>query len=341
MALRALGVALSDVGLRRTDNEDAFFIDDDLGLYAVADGLGGHAAGEVASRTALEVFASHVERHRAELQRVTLALSPGIANTHTLPPDVLEPVQGVLEAAVELANQAVWDLSRRDPLYAGMGCTLTAVAVMGPKAAMVHVGDSRLYLTREGKLHQLSAPDIEPVPRALVGFANAQGGKDNSTAVVVRVEAGPDVDQAEAEADMRQSTDVQLTFGAVRRVFLFEDLKLSQLARVLSRCEVLAIDPGERVVREGQLLEGLLVLIAGRLLTQSGRELGPRDHLGADALLTPRTARVGVTAVEESRVLLLRRSTFAELAQAEPRLGVALLERLGRLLAAAHPEDGP
>ncbi len=120
----------------RDANEDAFVIDEALGLYVVADGVGGHQAGEVAS-------AMTVQRVR-EAVAVAMAQSAG-------------PVgHGVLSKAVETACREVYDKAKSDPALAGMGTTCTALLLRGDTASMAHVGDSRLYLLRDADLSQIS-----------------------------------------------------------------------------------------------------------------------------------------------------------------------------------------
>jgi protein phosphatase len=118
------GVA-TDVGRVREGNEDAFAIEPPL--YAVADGMGGHRGGEVASQLALQTV---VERFRAR--------------------------QGSLADQVQAANRAVYERSATDRKVTGMGTTLTAAIVAGDRAHLVHVGDSRAYLLRAGALRQLT-----------------------------------------------------------------------------------------------------------------------------------------------------------------------------------------
>ncbi|HTG46620.1 MAG TPA: Stp1/IreP family PP2C-type Ser/Thr phosphatase [Actinomycetota bacterium] len=118
------GVA-TDVGRVREGNEDAFAIEPPL--YAVADGMGGHRGGEVASQLALQTV---VERFRAH--------------------------QGSLAEQVQAANRAVYERSASDRKVTGMGTTLTAAVVSGDRAHLVHVGDSRAYLLRAGALRQLT-----------------------------------------------------------------------------------------------------------------------------------------------------------------------------------------
>ena len=117
--------AATDIGQVREGNEDSYLLLDPL--YAVADGMGGHRGGEVASSLALET--------------VKELFSAG---------------DGSLTEQVERANRAVYERSRSDREVQGMGTTLTAVVVQGAKVRLAHVGDSRGYLLRDGKLHMLT-----------------------------------------------------------------------------------------------------------------------------------------------------------------------------------------
>jgi PPM family protein phosphatase len=119
--------ASSDVGRLRNINEDSFVIDDRLALYAVADGMGGHRAGEVASATALEALRAAVAGGKA------------------------------LDAAIVSANSAVFQKAATDRELSGMGTTLTAVAIVGESTLLIgHVGDSRAYQIRAGVLSQVT-----------------------------------------------------------------------------------------------------------------------------------------------------------------------------------------
>ena len=129
LALRC--AAKSDVGLVRSGNEDSAYAGPRL--LVVADGMGGHAAGEVASAVVVACFAS----------LDALALSPGEA-------------LAALSATVEEANETLGRLIADDEELAGMGTTVTAIAWLGDRIALVHVGDSRAYLMREGELSQLT-----------------------------------------------------------------------------------------------------------------------------------------------------------------------------------------
>ena len=140
--MRVHGYGLSDVGNERTNNEDSLLIDDAIGLYIVADGMGGHAAGEVASGNAVKTISRHLHKNK-------------VADLLT-DPQKLPQIVEMCEEAVQAACRRVWELATSGQGFAGMGTTLTMLLVVNTKGVMVHVGDSRLYLIRGGKLHQMS-----------------------------------------------------------------------------------------------------------------------------------------------------------------------------------------
>jgi len=132
MILRA--AASTDVGLRRKINEDRYALAPNLGLYLVADGMGGHTAGQVASELAAE----------AALQAI-----------QTLDGATASPSEK-LRYAVASANKSIFQTARERPELSGMGTTLVALLVSEGRAALAHVGDSRAYLIRSKKIRQLT-----------------------------------------------------------------------------------------------------------------------------------------------------------------------------------------
>ena len=121
----------TDKGLVRKENEDAFCIEKDLGLLAIADGMGGHASGEVASKMAIEILRNSLKKEG-------------------------EPVPDRLNSGVKLANKMIYEASRSQSQLNGMGTTLTAVQFDGNRLSIAHVGDSRAYLIRGGVIEQLT-----------------------------------------------------------------------------------------------------------------------------------------------------------------------------------------
>jgi protein phosphatase len=138
---------LTDVGRRRDHNEDAFLVDEDLGLFVVADGMGGHAGGGTASRLAVETMQAAV-RHAKDAEPEVFKPAEGPAEESPLP--------DVLREAVEEACAVIFRTAQGDPELAGMGTTVTAALVDGRTAYVAHVGDSRCYLLRDGRIYQVS-----------------------------------------------------------------------------------------------------------------------------------------------------------------------------------------
>ncbi|HEX6277801.1 MAG TPA: cyclic nucleotide-binding domain-containing protein [Polyangiaceae bacterium] len=141
--------ALTDVGRQREHNEDNFLVDKKLGLFVVCDGMGGHAAGEVASALAVRTLHEEIKRE-ADILRDYVAGAKGGARVSKR--DVLN----VLEFAVNRASNRVHGEAAGDSKKRGMGTTLVALLVVGTQAFMIYVGDSRLYLLRDGVLEQLT-----------------------------------------------------------------------------------------------------------------------------------------------------------------------------------------
>lgn len=128
-------------------NEDSFYCDDALGLYVVADGMGGHAAGEIASSEAIDQVHGMVVRSRAVLDR----LAGGDTSVETMRQAIR-----VLESAVQAATYMVFGLAQADPERQGMGTTLSALAICGRYGITAQVGDSRIYLVRDGQAAALT-----------------------------------------------------------------------------------------------------------------------------------------------------------------------------------------
>ncbi len=144
--MRSESASLTDLGRRRKSNEDAYFADDGLRLYVVADGMGGHAAGEVASGEAVDTIFGMVNRGRLSIEKLTQAPSD----------DNLRAVKRLLESAIQAATYMVYGLAELEPDQAGMGTTISALLVAGGIGVIAQVGDSRVYLVRDGQVQQLT-----------------------------------------------------------------------------------------------------------------------------------------------------------------------------------------
>jgi serine/threonine protein phosphatase PrpC len=144
--LRRTGHALTHLGRKRTSNEDAFFIDDQLGLYVVADGMGGHAAGEVASREAVDTIYGMVKRGVGKLTELTDPVAEAD----------MRAACRLLESAVQAATYFVYSIAEIDRAKSGMGTTISALLVLGDYAVTAQVGDSRIYRVDEHSVEQLT-----------------------------------------------------------------------------------------------------------------------------------------------------------------------------------------
>ncbi len=136
----------TDVGKVRDHNEDSFLVDKKLNLFVVADGMGGHAAGEVASSLASRTVRDALAKERDTL----LEFEKGHGGVTRK--DVLR----LFEASVQQACSVVHALGLKDETKRGMGTTLDALLIVGNRGFIGHVGDARVYLHRQGSVHQLT-----------------------------------------------------------------------------------------------------------------------------------------------------------------------------------------
>ncbi len=382
--------AATDVGKKREANEDNFLVDKALSLFIVADGMGGHASGEVASQLAVHEFRNAVEAGRETVE--------GYAKDERAvrPQDVLT----LLEGAVQTAGQAVYHKGQAEPEKRGMGTTTSALLIAGDRGFIAHVGDSRIYMLRGGQVVQLTedhslvnelirrgrvtkenfdtspykayknavtravgvyetvqgdtidfeilpgdqfllcsdglhaylndqrivdslkGDDVKALPKKLIDLANAGGGHDNITAIVVRVErpeaatgAAPVEDRAE---ELARKVDV------LRRMPLFRHLIYKEILRVLNVTDGQGVrarrgdhqggDPGGRDVRapEGQAPAAQERRVHHRAGARGAHRrdgadrsaaapLGQRDGRGAFAPADPDAGRISTRSFARSR----------------------------------------
>lgn len=175
----------TDTGRKRDHNEDNFLVDDELQLFAVADGMGGHQGGEIASRMALDVLRKEVhaagdfsgidETFSCRDERAVTKTQPIRTGTYTdvlddddgangmavdatdpAPAEPFHPASAVMERAAQEAGHAIFDAALGDSELRGMGTTLTALLYHAGRMHLVHAGDSRAFLFRDGRLQQLT-----------------------------------------------------------------------------------------------------------------------------------------------------------------------------------------
>ena len=384
--IEVAGLGRTDRGLVRPRNEDAYLVDVELGLAVVCDGMGGHAGGDVASALAV----STIEHSFRESRDRVVDVDDG--------PPAAAALASVLSDGFRRACRDIHSRATGDDGLAGMGCAATAVAFRGTSAVMAHVGDTRLYLIRGGRGHQLStdhtvgaelvrqgrlsAEDLrrhhyrnvltralgtqpavevetllfqamggdrfilcsdglgdhlssadwladwigpatlEDIPDLLTGYALEGGGHDNITVAAIDVSTHP-------TAPMRRSSEVAL--DVLSASFLFGDLTLAQLNRVIHCCEARTYEAGRVVWEVGDMIDSIVVVVSGKLaVLADGHRVEQRRgaHLGEGEVLRPRPSRARVVAEEPTDVLALPGPALLGLVRSRPWLGVDLLARL-------------
>jgi protein phosphatase len=218
LEIKAAG--LTDVGQRRGHNEDAFLVEPELGIYVVADGMGGHAAGEVASRIAVETmqecFASGPEGKRDA-----------------------DTVAQLLEEAVHQANARILEAVQEKPALRGMGTTLIAAFPVDGELLIAHVGDSRAYRVRGGQLQRDTSDHswvAEQVEQGVLSRADAE--KHPFRNIITRALGARD----DVEPDL-----ARIPMEAGDRILLCSD----GLSTMISDEEILRILLGAATAEEG------------------------------------------------------------------------------------------
>ena len=150
------GTGVTDIGRVRLTNQDAFRVSNELGLWIVADGMGGHAGGDVASHVAVETIDDYVRMHRGQSRGYEA-----------------KAIQEFLRSAVHHANAAVRNHAKTHPALIGMGTTVVLIFIPPPSSGVAwvaHVGDSRAYLIRERHLSALTEDHTVLEERILAGL---------------------------------------------------------------------------------------------------------------------------------------------------------------------------
>jgi serine/threonine protein phosphatase PrpC len=384
--------AATDVGQKRDNNEDNFLIDKKLNLFIVADGMGGHASGEVASSLSVHEIVEELRKNRDLIDRYGRG------------EDVQrQEILHLIEHAVQAACAAIYKRGQAENEKRGMGTTTSMLLVAGTRGFIAHVGDSRIYLLREGQVHQLTEdhslinelvrrgkikreeidsspykqyknamtravgvyesvevdtfdldilpgdafllcsdglhsyldadkdlpgmfgrPEMTDIAKGFIDLANAGGGSDNITAVVMKV-----VSAEESAQDKQRAEDVALRMEILKGMPLFKFLTYKELVRMTNLTTVRQYAPGEEIIQEGSPGEEMFVILRGKVRLHKGEayitSLGPGAHLGEMALVDRSPRSASANAEEPSRLLSIKRKDFYEVIRKEPALSVKLL----------------
>ena len=305
--------AQTDVGKKRDHNEDNFLVDKKLKLFIVADGMGGHAAGEVASSMCVKKVREALVSNQDLLERF-VAGEEGVSRAD---------IQRILEHAVQSACSQIFERAQKETEKRGMGTTCSVLLLTEERGFIAHVGDSRIYLMRQGQVHQLSddhslinelarrgkinveeleesvyqnfknavtravgvyesvevdtfdfdvlpgdqfflcsdgqsayveeenkiaellsIKDVKEATQSFIDVANAGGGHDNITTIIVHV--------AEGEAEDPRIKDVSLRLEVLKGMPFFQYLSYKELVRILNITNVQTYTRGELIIEEGE-----------------------------------------------------------------------------------------
>ena len=212
--IRQRSCVLTDVGVIRDHNEDAALADPEGDFFIVADGMGGHAAGEVASSMAVEAVRQALEESRDDVAE--FARAPSDEGRRTL--------VSVLENAVRAAHQAVYERGTKESDKQGMGTTLDVVLVAGSEAFVAHVGDSRTYLLRDGRAAQITTDHTVAEVLVIEGKLSVEEAQISPlrTILVNAIGVAPDVGVEMAHVRLRKGDRVLLCSDGLHDYFPHE-----------------------------------------------------------------------------------------------------------------------
>ncbi len=162
IAIESAGI--TDVGKKRKGNEDALFLDDALGLYVVADGMGGHLAGEIASQLVVKTISQYMRQSK----------NNGDAGEKNISDNALSQAANQLLSGIQLSNKVVHKASLDNDACRGMGSTVSAVYFTNGTFIVANVGDSPIYLIRDGKIKLISVLHTVLAEQAAINPANAK-----------------------------------------------------------------------------------------------------------------------------------------------------------------------
>jgi len=390
--------AATDVGRVRDHNEDNYLVDKKLALFIVADGMGGHAAGEVASALAVRTVHEEIRKQRQIIED----FERGATGTSAVS---AREVLNLLEFAVQRACARIHEEAMADAGKRGMGTTLSSMIFIGHKGFIAHVGDSRIYLMRDGRVQQVTEDHtvfnelikrgkltrdqiekvahknaitravgvyervevdtlaIEVLPgdvfclcsdglhgyldgndalekilkektpeeqaQALIDHANASGGKDNITNILVRVEAN--------EKDLQRARKLTAKREILAKMALFSRLSERELLRVMQVAEIRDYEPQQAVIREGDKGDELFIVLTGKVAVVRGEavltHLGPGEHVGEMALIRSVPRSASVIADVASELVAIKRSDFFEILRREHELAIKFLWQFLGVLA--------
>ena len=244
--MRITSCGITDVGMKRTNNEDNYLINDELNLFVVCDGMGGHVGGEYASAIAVTT----VEEVLTSIEQ-----DPDMAMGEE--DDPIERTRERVRYAIRLAGKRIFEKATAEPEYKGMGTTALVLVIDRGNFFIAHVGDSRGYLLREGRIEQLTEDHSLVNEKIRAGLLTPEQARHHKLKNIITRSLG-----------YTEDVEIDIQVRAVRRGdrFLLCSDGLSNL-----------VDTGEM----GELIRSMSPQDAARRLVQVACERGGDDNITA------------------------------------------------------------
>lgn len=381
-----------------SENQDSVVADHELGLFAVCDGMGGTRGGKAASQTAAVAVTEYVRKFRPQLASVKGEQK-------------IAKLNEIVRGAAQYACDTVLKLAQEKPELSSMGTTLTMVLVHGKDACLAHIGDSRLYLHRRGKVHQLSKDHsligelvrggeispIDAISHPLSNVLTRSIGKgdgvladclhfevipddtlllctdglwasfadcnsflphldgntptetsqniarhcvghrrkiDDVTIVVVEVSSS---DSDVIKRDQALSEFVHLKIDTLQQVYLFSDLQMSEVYKLLGISELLEITPGELIIEQGENSAALYIILEGEVqILRNNSELArfkKGQHFGEMAFFSNESRSASAKATMNTQLIKIEQEAFSSLINKESRIAISSLWKLATELS--------
>jgi serine/threonine protein phosphatase PrpC len=241
--LQVKAAGISDVGLKREGNEDSYSVDDSLGLYIVADGMGGHLAGEVASQIAVEMVN---KSYRKWVEKET-----PVDELFGSPDNSLSLKGNYLLSSIRLANRVVYEMAVEYEQYHGMGTTMVILLVTPALVLAANVGDSRIYMVRDGHIERLSRDHTIVSEQVEMGIMTEEEAATSPLKHILTRNLGSSEDVAPEIFELEPSNDDRFVLCSDGLTDLVNDEEIEEMMRNENDPEPLCRNFVDKVLKRG------------------------------------------------------------------------------------------